>query len=47
MKETVIRGLFHERHPDAPKYFEINFKNMIIHQMEREARKQGKNVPIR
>jgi len=45
--ETVISRLFHERHPEAPKNFEINFKNMIVHQMEREARKQGKNVTIR
>jgi hypothetical protein len=45
--EIVIRELFHERHPDTPKYFEINLKNMIIKEMEKEARKQGRNATIR
>lgn len=39
--DSVIKQVFKERHPDAPKHFRDNFRKLIVARMEEEARKAG------
>lgn len=45
--ESLVRGLFRERHPDAPAYFQTNLCNMVKTDLNKAARKRGASEPFK
>lgn len=45
--EAIVRDLFHERHPDAPAYFQTNLCDMVKRDLNAAARKRGASEPFK